>query len=102
MAGAAAGTLTFMVGADPADFTLAQPYLLAMGKNTVLCGGPGSGGVTKLCNNLALAISMVGTSEALALGVKLGMDPAGNHTNLSFPSSVLCPRPRALFSSFGH
>lgn len=38
-----------------------------MGKNIVHCGGPGTGGVTKLCNNLSLAISMIGTSEAMAL-----------------------------------
>jgi 3-hydroxyisobutyrate dehydrogenase len=46
-----------------------------MGKKFILCGGPGAGCVTKLCNNLSLAISMVGTSEALALGSKMGLDP---------------------------
>ena len=45
-----------------------------MGSKFIRCGGPGAGGITKLCNNLALAISMVGTSEALALGAKMGMD----------------------------
>jgi 3-hydroxyisobutyrate dehydrogenase len=43
-----------------------------MGKNIVYCGGSGSGEITKLCNNLALAISMIGTSEAMNLGCKLG------------------------------
>ena len=57
--GAAAGTLTFMVGASPTDFESINAVLMAMGKNAVLCGGPGSGGITKLCNNRALAISMV-------------------------------------------
>jgi 3-hydroxyisobutyrate dehydrogenase len=47
-----------------------------MGKNIVHCGGAGTGGITKLCNNLSLAISMIGTSEAMALGSRLGMDPA--------------------------
>jgi hypothetical protein len=73
-----------------------------MGKNIVHCGGSGAGGITKLCNNLSLAISMIGTCEAMALvslllllsysllfvvcsadvyvfsalqGVRLGMDP---------------------------
>lgn len=73
--GAAAGTLTFMVGASQENYDRAQAYLNLMGKKAVLCGGPGAGGVTKLCNNLALAIQMIGTSEALALGVRLGMDP---------------------------
>lgn len=44
--------------------TMRQPTTLAaysMGKKVVLCGGPGAGGVTKLCNNLSLAISMIGT-----------------------------------------
>ena len=74
--GAAAGTLTFMIGGTQADLDLAEPVFKAMGKNIVLCGGPGSGEVAKLCNNLSLAISMIGTSEALSLGKKLGMDPA--------------------------
>ncbi len=38
-----------------------------MGKNIVHCGDAGAGGITKLCNNLSLAISMIGTSEAMAL-----------------------------------
>lgn len=58
--GAAAGTLTFMAGGDEAALEKARPVLDAMGKNIVHCGGPGAGGVTKLCNNLALAISMIG------------------------------------------
>lgn len=65
--GAAAGTLTFMVGGSDAALERARPYLSAMGKNIVHCGGPGAGEITKLCNNLALAISMIGTSEAMAL-----------------------------------
>ena len=74
--GAAAGTLTFMVGGSTEDLEAATPVFKAMGKNIVHCGNAGAGGVTKLCNNLALAISMIGTSEALALGQSLGMDPA--------------------------
>ena len=74
-AGAAAGTLTFMVGAADADtFARVQPILEAMGKNIVHCGGVGTGQVAKVANNLLLAISMIGLSEAMTLGVALGMD----------------------------
>lgn len=73
--GAAAGTLTFMVGADEALFKQAQPVLQAMGQNIVHCGGTGTGQVAKICNNLLLAISMIGVSEAMSLGASLGIDP---------------------------
>ena len=75
-----------MVGGDEETFAACKPYLGAMGKNMVLVGGPGAGGewssctfgmscvieclpagVTKICNNLSLAISMVGTAEAMNL-----------------------------------
>ncbi|UVE19426.1 3-hydroxyisobutyrate dehydrogenase [Pseudomonas sp. LS44] len=72
--GAAAGTLTFMVGGDLADFEHAQPVLAAMGKNIVHCGGAGNGQVAKVANNMLLGISMIGVAEAMALGVALGMD----------------------------
>lgn len=73
--GAKAGTLTFLVGADAGLFALIEPVLKTMGKNVIHCGGPGSGQVVKICNNLLLAISMTATSEVMALGVKLGVDP---------------------------
>lgn len=72
--GAAAGTLTFMVGGSDADFDHAQPILAAMGKNIVHCGAAGNGQVAKVANNMLLGISMVGVAEAMALGVALGMD----------------------------
>lgn len=89
MGGAQAGTLTFMVGGDQASFERAKPLLQCMGKNIVHCGGTGNGQVVKVCNNLVLAISMIGSvyfeisnltvyigvSEAMNLGVSLGMDP---------------------------
>lgn len=74
--GAQAGTLTFMVGADPALFATIRPLLAHMGRNIVHCGAAGTGQVAKLCNNMLLGISMAGVSEAMALGVNLGMDPA--------------------------
>ncbi|MCQ4261315.1 3-hydroxyisobutyrate dehydrogenase [Stutzerimonas stutzeri] len=72
--GAAAGTLTFMVGGSDADFDRAQPILAVMGKNIVHCGAAGNGQVAKVANNMLLGISMIGVAEAMALGVALGMD----------------------------
>ncbi len=74
--GAQAGTLTFMVGAGDDVFERIRPVLLDMGKNVVHCGALGTGQVAKICNNLLLGISMMGVSEAMALGVSLGIDPA--------------------------
>ncbi len=73
--GAAAGTLTFMVGATPEIFARIQPVLAQMGKNIVHCGTSGNGQVAKICNNLLLAISMIGVSECMNLGAALGIDP---------------------------
>ncbi len=72
--GAQAGTLTFMVGATQALFDTLQPVLAQMGRNIVHCGDVGTGQVAKICNNLLLGISMVGVSEAMALGAALGID----------------------------
>jgi len=74
--GAEAGTLTFMVGGEQADVERATPLFNAMGKRVFHCGGVGSGQLAKVCNNLVLAISMAGLSEAMNMGVALGMDPA--------------------------
>ncbi len=73
--GAAAGTLTFMVGGTVADFNNAKPVLECMGKNIVHCGNAGNGQVAKICNNMMLAIEMIATAEGMALATKLGMDP---------------------------
>lgn len=72
--GAQAGTLTFMVGANPDLFATLQPVLAQMGRNIVHCGDVGTGQIAKICNNLLLGISMVGVSEAMALGDALGID----------------------------
>ena len=72
--GAEAGTLTFMVGATPELFATVQPVLAKMGKNIVHCGASGNGQVAKICNNMLLAISMIGVAEAMNLGVSLGID----------------------------
>lgn len=73
--GAQAGTLTFMVGADEALFETLKPVLAGMGKNMVRCGETGTGQIAKICNNLLLAISMIGVAEAMKLGEVLGIDP---------------------------
>ena len=72
--GAQAGTLTFMVGATAQLFATLQPVLAQMGRNIVHCGDVGTGQIAKICNNLLLGISMVGVSEAMALGDALGID----------------------------
>ena len=73
--GAQAGTLTFMVGSDKDNFEAAKHALLGMGKNIFHCGGPGTGEIAKICNNLILGINMIALSEGLSLGEKLGIDP---------------------------
>jgi 3-hydroxyisobutyrate dehydrogenase len=74
-AGAQAGTLTFMVGGDSVDLDRARPLLEKMGKNIFHAGASGSGQTVKVCNNMLLGIQMLGTSEALRLGIANGMDP---------------------------
>ena len=74
-AGAQAGTLTFMVGGDVNDVERARPLLEKMGKNIFHAGASGSGQTVKVCNNMLLGIQMLGTSEALRLGIANGMDP---------------------------
>jgi 3-hydroxyisobutyrate dehydrogenase len=73
--GAAAGTLTFMVGGAEAAFARALELLRAMGKNIVHAGAAGAGQAAKICNNMLAGISMVAVSEALHLAKRLGLDP---------------------------
>lgn len=73
-AGAAAGTLTFIVGGTADAFERARPLLGAMGRNLFHAGGNGAGQVAKICNNMLLGIQMIGTIEALQLGVASGVD----------------------------
>ena len=73
--GAIAGTLTFMVGAESAALERARPLLEKMGANIFHAGAAGAGQTAKICNNMLLGILMIGTSEALALGVANGLDP---------------------------
>lgn len=75
MVGADAGTLTFMIGGEEADFGTVKPLTEAMGSHAVYCGGHGAGLIAKICNNMLLCINQIGAAEAFNLGAKLGMDP---------------------------
>jgi 3-hydroxyisobutyrate dehydrogenase len=73
--GAAAGTLTFMVGGTEAAFARAREIFQAMGKNIIHAGAAGAGQAAKICNNMLAGISMLAVSEALHLAKRLGLDP---------------------------
>ena len=73
--GAAAGTLTFMVGGSDAAFATVSPLFDIMGQKAVHCGESGAGQAAKICNNMLLGIHMIGTCEAFAMAEKLGLDP---------------------------
>ncbi len=74
IAAANAGTLTFMVGGSAKAFARAEPILAAMGKAVIHAGDAGTGQAAKICNNMLLAIHMIGTCEAFAMAEKLGLD----------------------------
>jgi 3-hydroxyisobutyrate dehydrogenase len=74
-AGAQAGTLTFMVGGESSVVERIRLILEKMGKNIFHAGNSGAGQTVKVCNNMLLGIQMLGTSEALRLGIANGMDP---------------------------
>jgi len=73
--GAINQTLTFMVGSSEDEFERAKVVLGGMGKNFFHCGGPGTGEIAKISNNLILGISMIAAAEGMAIGEKPGMDP---------------------------
>jgi len=97
--GAEAGTLTFMCGGLEDSFARARPILEQMGKRVVLAGGPGAGQAAKICNNMLLAISMIGTCEAFVLAEKLGLDPqklfeiASTSSGQCWSLTTYCPVP---------
>jgi len=97
--GAEAGTLTFMCGGTDKAFSRAEPVLQKMGKRVVLAGGAGAGQAAKICNNMLLAISMIGTCEAFVLGEKLGLDPqklfdiASTSSGQCWSLTTYCPVP---------
>ncbi len=97
--GAQNGTLTFMVGGSEDAFAAGKPILEAMGKNIFHAGGPGAGQAVKICNNMMLAINMIGVAEGFLLGQKLGLDWEKLHaicataTSNSWALSSYCPAP---------
>lgn len=97
--GAEAGTLTFMCGGSDSAFERAKPVLEKMGKRIVLAGGAGAGQAAKICNNMLLAISMIGTCEAFVLAEKLGLDAqklfeiASTSSGQCWSLTTYCPVP---------
>ena len=97
--GAAAGTLTFMVGGSDAAFARGEAVLKAMGKNIFHAGAAGAGQAAKICNNMMLAINMIGVSEGFLLAKSLGLDWDKLHaitttaTAQSWALSNYCPAP---------
>ena len=89
IAAAAGGTLTFMVGGERHAFDAAEPVLSAMGKAVIHAGDVGNGQAAKICNNMLLAIQMIGTAEAFAMAEKLGLD-AQTFYDISSVSSGQC------------
>jgi len=72
--GAIAGTLSFMVGGSDDEYKQVEPILSDMGKNIFHAGKHGAGQIAKVCNNMLLSVLMIGTSEALQLGIANGLD----------------------------
>ena len=97
--GAIAGTLTFMCGGSDAAFAAATPILQAMGRNIIHAGPAGAGQSAKICNNMMLAVAMLGVSEAFVLADKLGLDRqklfdiTSTSTGQSWALTTYCPAP---------
>lgn len=89
VAAAEGGTLTFMVGGSEENVEKARPYLADMGKAVIRAGDAGAGQAAKICNNMLLAIHMIGTCEAINLAQKLGLD-AQNFFDIASKASGQC------------
>ena len=97
--GADAGTLTFMVGGSEAAFLLAAPLFDIMGQKAVHCGDNGAGQAAKICNNMILAVTMIGTCEAFVVADRLGLsreklfDVVSTSSGYSWVMNAYCPAP---------
>ena len=97
--GASAGTLTFMCGGSDDSFAVAKPLFDIMGQKAVHCGAGGMGQAAKICNNMILGITMIGTCEAFALADKLGLDRqsmfdvVSTSSGYSWSMNAYCPAP---------
>lgn len=87
--GAKAGTLAFLVGCPDEDFADVEAAVGPMARVVIHAGGPGAGQAAKICNNMLLGVSMLGTCEAFALAEKLGLD-AGRFFEIASKSSGQC------------
>ncbi len=99
VAAANGGTLTFMAGGTAQAFAQAEPYLTQMGKAVIHAGEAGAGQAAKICNNMLLAIGMIGTCEAFTLAQKLGLsaqtffDISSKASGQSWSMTSYCPVP---------
>jgi 3-hydroxyisobutyrate dehydrogenase len=97
--GAVSGTLTFMVGGTDQALEIAGPLFDVMGQKSVHCGPAGNGQAAKICNNMILGITMIGTCEAFALADKLGLDRqamfdvVSTSSGYSWTMNAYCPAP---------
>ena len=97
--GAKGATLTFMCGGDDKAFAAAKPILEKMGKKIVHCGAAGAGQGVKICNNMILAIAMIGVSEGFSLAEKLGLshqavfDVVSTSSGQCWAMTSYCPVP---------
>ena len=97
--GAEAATLTFMVGGTSEAVERARPIIEAMGKKLVHCGEAGAGQAAKICNNMIMAISMIGVAEGLVLAEKLGLshqalyDVVSTSSGNCWSMNTYCPVP---------
>lgn len=97
--GAVNGTLTFMAGGADDALDTAEPILGPMAGRVVRCGGNTAGQAAKLCNNMILAITMIGTAEAFELGKRLGLtdqalfDVVSTASGQSWSTTTYCPVP---------
>jgi len=74
--GAQEGTLSIMVGGEADVFDAVTPVLETLGQTIILCGPNGAGQTVKACNQVQVALNLIGMAEALVLGQKAGVDPA--------------------------
>ena len=82
-AGAENGQLTIMCGGEPAAFARAEPVMAAYGKAIRLMGGPGSGQLTKMVNQICIAGLVQGLAEGLHFARRAGLDPAEVYAAIS-------------------
>jgi 3-hydroxyisobutyrate dehydrogenase len=103
--GATNATLTFMVGGEESAVARARPVLEQLGATIVHTGPSGSGQAAKICNNMMLAIAMIGVAEAFTLAKRLGLSAealfqvASRSSGQSWALTGYCPVPGLVPSS---